>query len=476
VQPATKSLARQEDTLTGKFVDHLNHGATWETIEKILLVIVLLDLALGGNGYLVKIGPLRLREVLFVLCIVWVALRLTCVNPIRLDLPLVYAFMFFVAVTAFGAIFGYLMGNRLGAIIAELKPLSYFPMFLFFLVALRSRKDVTLTARILVICGMLLALLYILLLLSAKFGLIAYSTIFNSLHLSDEFIFRHILDNQAPFVGFFYKGMFYVCIAALLVIFDPYRITKLLAAVAVTAVAMTMTRSLWVALAACILAGAVLDRNRRRLPFALGAFALLSVVALFALQAERNLAELAPAAVRHQPIETSPRPPETRGQAGQSSTMRNVERSAGDSNRIADIEFVMTRMDISTALVGRGLGAPIRGLDRIEMNYFEILYKQGLLGLSVWVFLLAYLFRLYLAVPAETKEFGLSFFLSGLFVFFATATNTFLTGSIGMAVVFISLAGLLVLAREERRPMERSDWYGNPLGRIFRAQTQLQRL
>ena len=126
--------------------------------------------------------------------------------------------------------------------------------------------------------------------------------------------------------------------------------------------------------------------------------------------------------------------------------------------------------------VGRGMGAPIRGRDRIEMNYFEILYKQGVLGLSVWVFLLAYLFRLYRAVPAETKEFGLAFFLSGLFVFFATATNTFLTGSIGMAVVFISLASLLVLAREERRPMERSDWYGNWLGEYLGFEPRSRRV
>src|SRR3546814_19985519 len=98
--------------------------------------------------------------------------------------------------------------------------------------------------------------------------------------------------------------------------------------------------------------------------------------------------------------------------------------------------------------IGRGLGAPIGKRERIELNYLEILYKQGLPGLGLWGLLFLYGYYLYLKTPRHLKQFGLAYFLSGLFVFIVTASNTFLTGSIGMAVVFIATASLSVLARQ----------------------------
>jgi hypothetical protein len=422
-------------------------------VEKILLVAVLLDLALGGNGYLVKIGSFRVREILFAFCIPWALLRLTIVRPVRLD-PKVWAlFGLFVAVTAFGAALGYFNGSRSGVITAELKPLSYFPMLFFFLVSIQSRADLTLVARILVVCGILLSFLYLLLLLCAKIGLVGYSSIFNFLHVSDEFIFRHTFDNQAPFVGFFYKGAFYICIAALFLIFDPFRITKILAAVTVVAVAMTLTRGLCFSLAGCILAGAVLNRNWRRAPLLAGLAILLLSVYLFAQRAEQNLVfvEVPPnTAQANRPVLPKRLP------ADQSV----FQLRQTDADRTSDIRFIVSKIDASMLATGRGLGAPIRDRDRIELTYFEILYKQGIPGLLVWALLFAYTVQLYRAVPAQTRTFGLAFFMSSLFVFISTAATTFLTGSIGMGVVFISTAGLSVLAREERRPMPRSDWYG----------------
>lgn len=41
------------------------------------------------------------------------------------------------------------------------------------------------------------------------------------------------------------------------------------------------------------------------------------------------------------------------------------------------------------------------------------------------------------------------FHLAALFVYFATATNTFLTGSIGMSIVLISTVVLLVMDKTQ---------------------------
>jgi hypothetical protein len=127
--------------------------APWQIIETILLSVVVLDLALGGNGYLISIGPFRIREILYVLCLGWVALRLTTGQQVRLEPKIWALFGFFLAVTAFGAALGYFNGSRVEAILAELKPLAYFPMFLFFLVAIRTRGALELFVSILIGSG-----------------------------------------------------------------------------------------------------------------------------------------------------------------------------------------------------------------------------------------------------------------------------------------------------------------------------------
>jgi hypothetical protein len=449
---------------------------SWNVFEKTLLVVVLLDLALGGNGYLVQIGGVRLRVILYVVCMAWATLRLTRIQPIRLDAPLMWISILFAAVTAFGTARGYLAGYRIEAIAAELKPLSYFPMLFFFLVAIRSREDLSLVARILVACGMVVALLYLMVLLLAATGLVQRSSISEFLRENDEFIFRH-----DPFVGFFYKGAFYSCVAALFLLFDPFRVTKILATVALVSIAMTLTRGPCIAIVVCMMAGIVLDQKWKRAPMFVTQGALLLTVLFFAQLGEMDppvVSSQPPAAERRDPgtntAERDPAPRQDEGQVSERpkdecpqdslcgkmrSSMETITR-IGDDVRGDDLKYTIQELDFSMATIGRGLGAPIRGRERIEMTYVEVFYKQGLLGLLVWLALFLYSFHLYLKVPRETKQFGLAFFLASLFVFVETASNTVLTGSIGMAVVFISTASLLVLTRENARPMQPEEWYG----------------
>ena len=114
--------------------------------EKILLIAVVIDLALGGNGYLIAIGSFRVREILFAVCIPWAVLRLTVLDPVKVDRKIVTFVIAFVAITALDALLGYLRGHNPNDIIGEIKPLAYFPMLLFFAVAIRSIADVTMVA------------------------------------------------------------------------------------------------------------------------------------------------------------------------------------------------------------------------------------------------------------------------------------------------------------------------------------------
>ena len=476
-------MNRSRDLLLGirTFLSSVCDLPRWQLIEKTLLVAVLLDLGLGGNGYLIHIFGLRLREIFFVLCLAWVALRLTHINPIRLDRHLVRLSIAFFAITAFDALLGYYNGNRVGAIIAELKPLSYFPMLLFFLVAIRTRRDVTLVAGVLVACGMLLALIYLLVLLFTAAGILNRITLPWVLQPTDEFIFRRV-----PFVGFFYKGDFYICIAVIFLLFDPFRWTKVLATIGVVAIAMTLTRGLAIALVTSIFVGIALNHNRTRVLLLVGQCVLLLTVLFFAEKAETDWssppssqaaspaksASASPILLAVNSVDTeypSPRSalqaakPENRDFAASDRDLPppGTMQRLGDYQRLGDLKFIWERLDPSMVLFGRGLGAPIAGRDRIESTYPEMLYKQGLPGLLVWFLTALYIVHLYRNCPRQTRQFALAFLLSGIFVFVVTASNTFLTGSIGMAVVFISLASLLVLSQEERTAtLLREEWYG----------------
>src|SRR3546814_15931793 len=55
--------------------------------EKVLLSLVVLDLCLGGNGYLIKLAGLRLREIFFLFCAVWVVVRLFFFRPVKIATP-----------------------------------------------------------------------------------------------------------------------------------------------------------------------------------------------------------------------------------------------------------------------------------------------------------------------------------------------------------------------------------------------------
>lgn len=436
-----------------------------------LLALVVGDLALGGNGYLIKVGPFRLRELLFVLCMIWTVAALVSRKEARPPPQVWWLFGAFVATTAFGVFIGFLNGNfnaglavNVGpviivdpspraAFVGELKPLAYFPMLLFFVSAIRSRREVKMVVTILMVAGAVLAMIYLLALASVHSGLVPYSTLYGHLRVSDEIIFR-----VNPFVGFLYKGMYYACVAALLLLLDPFRMTKVMGTIVVVAVALTLTRSLSVALGACIIAAMPWGRWPQRMQLA-GQVLLLTVVTSVGLGMESELLLTPPPSspIGRQVQEQRDKDPPATGPTIE------VSRPT-DSIRRSDIGLVRENMTLTTLAIGHGLAAKIGQRTKIELTYLEILYKQGVVGLAFWFALFVYICWLYLRLPEVNKTLGRALLLCALFFFISTATNTVLTGSIGLGTVFIALACLLVLANEP----ERVKWYCNPAQPIVR--------
>lgn len=392
-------------------MSHTNHIIRY---EKLLLVTVLLELFLGGNGYLTEIAGVRLRVILYVICLLWAALRL--LTSCNLGLPKqVWALLFlFAGTTTIGIMLGLANENGVEPISAELKALLYFPMILFFAVAIRDNNDIALVSRLIVLCGVIQALAYLSLLALMHSGTISYSTVYLFLKQSDEFVFRHNPDD-VYFVGFFYKGAFHMCVAALFLLLDPVRKNRYLAALVLVAISFTLTRGIMAALIISLMLAIFFMPKRRWVATLVALGAVVTITLSF-----------------------------TDG-------FDYVRRPTSDEIRLADLSTFGSELDASMLIFGKGMGAAIGGRDRIEMTYLEILYKQGIIGLSLWIAVLFTNLSAFSRLSTPYRQHALVFCLATLYVFLATATNTFLTGSIGMSVVLLSTVILLVMNKQSSR-------------------------
>jgi O-antigen ligase len=381
-----------------------------KTINRALLVVVLLELLLGGNGYLTEVGGIRLRVLLFLCCMMSVACHFTLRPRTSLPKEVWLLTALFIGISCIGILIGLGNGNRVDFILAELKALMYFPMLLFFALVIKDSRDIRLVANLIVFCGVLQAILYLCVMTLAHTGLVSYSSIYEFLSQSDEFIFRH---NPADgfFAGFFYKGAFHLAIAAIFLLLDPVRKHLVLASMVVLALAFTMTRGLLAALMLSLIAAVFLIRKRLWIYGLLVGLAL-SVIALVSTD-----------------------------------LLQFFQRPESDEVRLNDILLIAQEVDFSMAIVGEGIGALIGERNRIEVTYLEIFYKQGMLGLFFWAAVLSVNLAAFLRLTKRARRVALPFLLSTLFVYFATATNTFLTGSIGMCIVQLSTVALLIMSR-----------------------------
>ena len=389
--------------------------------KKMLLIVVLLELFLGGNGYLIEFGGIRLRVFLYVVCLLWVFFRLLYQPSIKLPRYLIAVLTLFLFMISFGTFMGWQNGSRFAAITAELKSLIYFPLILFFMVAIKNRDDIRLVTQLIVICGLIQAILFLSLLLVMYSGIVSYNDVYLFLRASDEFIFRHNPEDEF-FVGFLYKGALHLGVAGLFLLFGAFgKQTRWLTILLIIAVAFSLTRGIMLAAILAIIVGLILVPDKKQIFVSIVVIFIGITVQLTALQVES-------------------------AEISSSSDLKVLRQS--DSIRLADLKTVWDELDAKMFFVGRGLGAQIGERERIEMTYVEVFYKQGIMGLFFWGALLLFNYFLFIKVKDKYATQALSFFLSTLFVYFATASNTVLTGSTGMSIVLISTIVLMVFYRE----------------------------
>jgi hypothetical protein len=464
--------------------------------DMILLLVVLVELFLGGNGYLLEIGGIRLRVLLCAICMLRVSVAICFSKEKEIPNIIKWLTYSFVAILALGITVSLLKGNALGDIQQYIKGQLYFFMILFFAITIKTSEDVRLVSKTIVTCGIFQAFFFLSLLALMYLDVISSSYVYTTLKKSSEVIFR-----QQDFFGFLYKGLFHVAIAFFFILFYQKRNKWMLSIFLMLPLALSLTRGIMLGIIVTFIVGALLVREKRKIIMGLIVIPIGLFVQSMGLKIEneririqykkikiekakeallenqkrgllKNKKMSAPGAIHKnglmfinasyqnisQGIESdldkeleelpdifiSPQFEKQLQHSEEGGTFTRLQ----DRIRIRDFLIVYNQLSPAMILWGEGLGSPIGKKQRIEVVFVEILFKQGILGLIFWfsvIFLNSFLF---FKIPSNRRLKFVPFALAPVFIYTVAATNNILTGSIGMSVIQICIVSLIAILRE----------------------------
>lgn len=379
---------------------------------KLIFILTLLELFIGGGGRIFEIGSTTLRIVLFFLNIIVVTLIYIYTEKIPKHVIIIATSTFLILL--FYATIGWFNGAQFALIAEDIKPLSYFFSIIFFSYYINSKQRVILIVSLLKKSSLLVALIYILiqvLFYTGQIDFISFYNYANNQIASSEFFFR---GSEGLF---FYKGFLYMVIGLIAWIHADTSKFKILAIITIiTAMILSGTRGF-------ILMFGLLYALFYGVPLLLKLnFKILILATILTL--------------------------------GSLYFFKNVEignKNLSDSVRIEQIRQVVERIDPISLLIGHGFGngVPIR-MVHMEIGYLEVFHKQGLLGLGLLVIFLIVLYNAYIKIQ-NYLAIRKVFFLSVLFVLLISLTNPFFNNPIGISLFIISLSVFLVLNNIEEK-------------------------
>jgi hypothetical protein len=378
-------------------------------ITRVLLTAVILEGALMGSGRLLQIGPLTLRMVLYGVCLVYAAFYFSTGAALRKDVVVLVAS--FTATLAFATAVGLFLGNSLDRILLDVKPLSYFYMLLFFEAAIDSRDRVKSVIRIFKIVGLTLAIAYAIFLVLIFSGIIDFGAAYTAMTFADagenEFFFR---DSNL----FFFKGFLFIAVGFCCFLGEKGRWKRLAVMFLFVMIVLTATRGLiLIAAIAYIIYWYMSPRSIMNRIVAITLFGALVLAAI-------------PTYV-----------------------ILFGDKAESDETRILITQQISEAVSPASIVIGHGLGQGVEIRDvHMEIAYFEIFHKQGLVGLAWWGCFGYLLFRRYRQV--HNDDLARPLMLSSLGVFIMSATNPFMNNPIGMIVLLTSFAALNALREPAR--------------------------
>lgn len=317
----------------------------------------------------------------------------------------------FVALSSISALIPVLHNQPVMAVLRDFKPLAYFLMLPFFAFTIRKMDDVLLVGRLLKFSALILAVLYLGVMAFWKSGGMTAIEMYewlNPTHTAEaEFLFRGD-------TTFFFKAALYVGVGVFFFVVERNRNWHGVVLMLLLAIALTMTRGMWLAVF-MVLAAWTFFCAANRLKGMVLAVGLLLVGMMGVVLINQTL----PSVVQSNAIRLN------------------------DLKAIADAKPVA---DAMTMLFGHGLGTRLLGRGIIEITYVNVFIKQGLVGIIFWFLPAVYLtWQMHLIRDAALRSLAMPYFMAAAFVYVVSLTNPFLTNPIGMAVVLIAMVAVRVV-------------------------------
>lgn len=376
-------------------------------LYRLLLLFAIAELVLCGSGQVFRLGGGLTLRMLNYLCIFGFYMLFVIYGHFKMTRQDWLIFVSYLLTTFFAAGCCLINGNA-NRLVEDIKPLSYFLVFPFFIIAINSCATIRKISSILKYGALLMSAVYLVYLAAIKLlGLVDYVAFYGSMAEESDFMFR---DEGGEL---FYKGFLFLPIGLLFWI----REKKYLAAgIILLAIYFTLTRGFYI-MALLGIGCYIFYRSKKNLPTLLF-WAACGAAGLFIIIAS-GLFDMGGA------------------------------RSDGDLIRIITFDQVVERITPLSTLIGHGFGAgvPIREI-HMENAFLEIFHKQGLLGLAFW-FLLLYCIRFYSKRAVIHKDIARLYWIGALMVYVQSLFNPFINNPIGMSFVIIGYACCRYLSRPD---------------------------
>lgn len=380
-------------------------------LGRVLLITIILEVSLGGGGRLFDTGSVSPRMLLFGFGLAYTA----AVLLYREKIPREFVFLtvMFVALSSVSALISVLENQPVLAALSDFKPLAYFLLLPFFAITVRSVNDVLLVGRLLKFSALTLAVLYLIVLAIWESGGVTTVQMYDWLNPAHspqaEFLFRGD-------TTFFFKAALYVGVGVFFFVAEKNLSRKSAVLLLLLAIALTMTRGMWLSVFMVLAAWAFFCAADRLKGAALAAGLLLVGVM---------------------------------GVVWINETLPSVAYS--NAIRMTDLKtLAATTADMmghwQAVLFGRGFGAAVVGREAIEITYVNVFYKQGIVGIIFWFLPAVYLaWRMRAIRDTALRALAMPYFMAAAFVYVVSLTNPFLTNPIGMSVVLVAMVAVRVI-------------------------------
>jgi hypothetical protein len=385
-------------------------------LESFFLSIVLLETFLMGSGRMLEFGPITVKMLLSSIAVGYSIFLLIWGR--RIQKEIVFLTLFFFLPLSISSMLGIINNADINLIIEDIKPLSFFIMGVFFWLTINSYKRINLVIRLIKFSSFVLAALYLTILLLLITKIIDFNFFYSIMDNINDVGFRDSESWGNPF--FIYKGFLYMCIGFIFYFLERGVKEKAIALLIFIAIVLTLTRGFLLALAMTFFI--------YLLVFYRITYRRLIYIIIFCLM----LAIIIPLTIN-------------------SYINAFGDKLDSDMVRVVIAQQVYDAITPISILIGHGFGIGIpEKMVHMEVSYFEIFHKQGLLGLFFWLLILFLLFyKYYKAILYGKRDIALPFLLSSLFIYFQTLTNPFLNNPIGMSMILISFTVLNFLGKAD---------------------------